>query len=197
MEQDKPKTEEDKTWEKALSESKEPERPLTEQLTFLKDSITRYETLAFESEEAKLHGTLLLIEEIEQSMSNYSSSALSNIKSLRQAAVAAQYSKSSLSDPNVMDNYDAKVLELITALQEFKENTSEFENHARAKLIYDDIMKADKQDFLLRTRYNINVSDFNKLLREKEDEIDELDYQYRKLKEYPFYWGEDPQGSNS
>jgi len=190
-------TEEDKIWEEALEKNKEPERPLPEQLTFLKDSITRYETLAFESEEAKINGTLLLVEEIEKSMSNYSSSAISRIKSLRKAAASAQYSKANLSDPNVMDNYDAKVLELIQALEEFKESTEEFDNFPRATLIYDDIMKADKRDFQLRKGYNSNVSDFNKLLREREDEIDGLDYQFRKLKPYPFYWGEDPQGSES
>lgn len=188
-----PLTEEDKLWKEAQKANKEPEKTLPEQLDFLKDSITRYETLAYESEEAKLNGTLLLIEEVEQSIKQYDAALLSQVKATYKEARAALYTKDNLADPNVMDTYDAKILAMINAVKKFKEQTAEFDRHQRAVLIYNDILTADNKDLLLRSRYNMNVSDFNRLLEDKEDEIDDLDYQYRRLKPYPFYWGEDPQ----
>ena len=187
-----PLTEEDRKWKEAQEEQEGPEMSLRERLDFYKDSITRYQTLAHESEEEKLHGAMLLIEEVEQSMSEYDASALDIIKTAQEEARDALYTDENLSDPDVMDNYDAKTKAMIDAIKAFKENNEEFGRHARAKLIYKDIIAADQQDMLLRTRYNVNVSDFNRVLRENEDSIDEMEYQDRKLKPYPFYWGEDP-----
>ena len=188
-----PLTEEERLWQKALAENKEPDVPLDKQLTNLQSSITRYETMAFESEEAKLNGSLLLIEEVTQSLKDYSRSELESIQKLYNNAKDALYTKETMADPDVMDTYDAKILTLIEAWKAFKENTPEFEKHARAKIIYDDIMKADSQDLVIRSRYNLNVSDFNKILTDKKEEVKELGYNFKIMKPYPFFWGEDPQ----
>lgn len=191
----KPLSEEEQQWQDALAETKSPDMPLEKQLTSLKNNITRFETMAFESEEAKLNGSLLLIEEVTQSMKSYSRSELEDVQKLYNEAKGALYTKETMSNAETMDAYDAKILKLMDGWKAFKENNEEFEKHERAKLIYDDIMNADGQDLVIRSRYNMNVSDFNRILKQRKEEVDELGYHYKILKPYPFFWGEDPQAA--
>jgi hypothetical protein len=185
-----PQTEE-ALWDEAQKQQQSAEQlPLDQHLRQLQEEIRYHETKAFESEEAKLNGVQLLIEEVSQSMSAYSRTDLDGLKKLHEQAKEALYTKETMVQADVMDAYDAKVKAMLDAMQAFKDKTPEFEQHARAKLIYDDIMKADGEDFLIRTRYNRNAAEFNRMLSEKTAEVKALGANFRAMKPYPLFWGE-------
>lgn len=168
----------------------EEEMPLKEELDMLTDSITSFREQAFASEHEKLETTLKLIEEIEQSLNSYDASALASIKKLQANAQAAMYDSASLGSEEVMLKYDEETSFMIEALSEFVANTAEFEKHARAKLLLNDIMKADQSDFRIRnTLYNDFVMRYNSILSQKADEISALGGKYEKLEKQPLFYG--------
>jgi hypothetical protein len=175
-----------------LLEDKEASLPLDVQAKALLDSIKRYEDQAFKSEELKLNGTQLLIEEVEQSLSRFDQGAINNIKRLHEAAKGNMYDKNSMANEQYMEQYDAKVDAMVEAIKVFRENTPEFEKHVRAKLIYEDIISSYNKDLFIRNNYNIAVSAYNKLLNQHGAALKKLGEQFRNAKPFPFFWGKDP-----
>lgn len=185
------KTPEELEWEKALKDSTL-DLPLNEHVDMLLSTIQEYHKQAFDSEQEKLNSSQLLIDEIEQSMETYDRTAFKKIKAYLEETKNSLYTEESMSSLEAMETYDVHTMQLIIAWKDFREATDDFDNHARAVVIYEDIMKADKSDQGIRTNYNTMVHDFNKLLDEKGDEIKALGEQYATLEPFIFFYGEDP-----
>lgn len=185
------KTEEDLAWEKAVTDSTL-ELPLNQRVDLLLATIQEYQKLAFDSEQEKVNSSQLLVEEVEQSMTTYNQSSLDSIKRFLEETKSSLYTDESMGDLEAMELYDEHTASLIEAWKRFRTNNEEFENHARAITIYQDIMRADKNDQGIRTNYNLTVHDFNKLLAEQEDEIEALGEKYKDLEAFVFFYGEDP-----
>jgi len=185
------KTPEDIEWENALKED-QAELPLGQQVETLLMTITDLHKSAFDSEQEKVNSSQLLINEIEQSMTSYNRKSLDSIKQHLALVTNSLYTEESMGDLAVMETYDTHTEALIKGWKSFRENNEEFESHARAVTIYEDILKADQSDQNIRTNYNRAVHDFNKLLEEHGSELAALDEKYKNLKPYVFFYGEDP-----
>ncbi len=172
-----------------IEEEKE-DMPLQEELSMLLDSINSFRAQAFASENEKIETTLKLIEEVETSLSSYDAAGLESIKKLQQEVQQSMYDSASLGSEEVMLNYDDATAKLMSSLSNFVRNNEEFNKHARAKLLLNDIMRADQSDFRIRNSlYNEYVSRYNRLLAKSADEIDALGGRYKNLQRLPLFYG--------
>lgn len=185
------KTAEDLEWEKAHSDTL-PEMPLQEKVDMMLATIQEYHKQAFASEQEKVNSSQLLIEEVEQSITSYNHRSLDSIKRFLESTKNSLYTEETMANLEGMEVYDEHTASLVEGWKRFRKNNEEFENHARAIAIYEDIIKADQSDQGIRTNYNLMVHDFNQLLETKKSEIEALGENYVGLEPFVFFYGTDP-----
>lgn len=180
-------TEED-VW---VLEEEKADAPLHQTLDMLQDSIRAFRLQAFASEAEKLESTLALLQEIETSfVAPYDTEALAAVRVAHIRASKMCYDSLTLAQESVMLAYDEATEELMGAWGNFVQNSEEFPQHARAKLLWKDIQNADQSDFRIRnTYYNAHAMEYNRLLIEKAHEIRQLGEKYQALKPFPLFYG--------
>ncbi len=162
---------------------------LQEEIDMLTDSISSLKNQAFVSEQTKLENALLLVEEVQSSLQKFDAAQLQNLKSLQSNAQEAMYDSVTLGSESVMLAYDNATEQLIQSWQEFVANNEEFNQHARAKLLYNEMMQADNADFEIRKNYNEYVSRYNAIVENNADELNQMGGKYADLAPLPLFYG--------
>ena len=110
------------------------------------DSVKIYKQLAFTSDENKLKDMRMLCEEI-ATMKTYDIALLDSVKAGIQAMADAKYTEQTYTDAAKMEAYDAVNESTIEKIQRLVATAPDFNNYARGRLLYKDIMTAENNDF--------------------------------------------------
>ncbi|MEN7548922.1 hypothetical protein AAG747_13450 [Rapidithrix thailandica] len=164
--------------------------PLEQQITVLYDSLQSLKAQAMASEKTKLHSTQLFVEEIELLNKPYDAQKLETVKNAQNTLKEQVYDSVSFSDVQVMERYDNATEKLIAALNDFAENTENFDKFERANILLNEVIVADKNDFTLRKDYNSFAQELNSLLEEKKAEVQQLGEAFKSMQPVSFFYGE-------
>ncbi|MCS6833392.1 MAG: hypothetical protein NZ521_07440, partial [Flammeovirgaceae bacterium] len=165
--------------------------PLHRQLDILLVEIDSFKNMAFASEQIKVKSGKMLLEEVEASVKKYDFAKLNELRKLHQAMEASLYTEAHISDSTKILAYDAATEKFINKLKEFVEQTPEFMQHARARLLLNEVLQADVNDFMIRKNYDEAIYKFNRLLRSNAQELEKLGGKYKKLSVRKTFYGDE------
>jgi hypothetical protein len=172
------------------SEEENTKVPLNVQIDQLLSNIDTLQKQAFASEQTKVKSGLMLIDEIKLSLKKYDNSKLTELQTLCKEMETALYNEQTMGNESAMVAYDAATEKFIKALNSFVETTPELSQHARARVLLNEIIQADGSDFMLRKNYNSAVEEYNKLINRKKDDLNGLGEKYKNLSLKKLFYGE-------
>lgn len=165
--------------------------PLQKQLDILLSRVDSLKNMAFASEQVKIKSGKMLLDEVEISVKNYDFAKLNELRQLHQAMAASVYTEAHISDSTKILAYDAATEKFINKLKEFVEQTPDFMQHARARLLLNEVLQADGSDFMIRKNYDETIYQLNRLIRHHRHRLEELGEKYKQLSPRKTFYGDE------
>ena len=178
----------DLPWEDSILESM---LTLEEKLTVLLDTIRALKAEAFRSEYEKRNSAELLVEEMLVSFQSVDAVLINKVKNAAKELDKAMYTEVSFSNETAMEHYDAITAQFMDVVHTLAGSSTELEKHIRAKLLYNEIVQFDNDDFVIRKNYNKYVGEFNTLLSRHREAIEQLGPEYASLVPFATFYGEE------
>ena len=179
---------EEEQWEQALKEeaASVPQVPLNQQVDMLLDSANATWNELKAADEEKLANIEKVANRVAK-MKKHNPALLDSVRMLHKQAISKRFDRTTVSEANRIDEYDAVVTTLISSVTRLVDTTPNAEKCKECNDLIADIQKADQQDLIRRIRYDRHVKALNEILGTQQDKVKALGEKYQQLKIAPTF----------
>ncbi len=151
----------------------------------INDSLSNAWKVMIDDDDLKLTYMKRLLQEVEFT-NNFDKDTVDGLKQRVDAAMALRYDQQSMSDSDLIDEYDATVQNLISEISGYARSNPFYEKYPLMAELITDIQTADGRVLFHRVHYDDFAKLYNQFLSDNGDLLDQIDPNIRRSK-YPLF----------
>lgn len=156
--------------------------PLPQKILMLRDSADKAWQAMRKCEDDKFENIKSFLERI-KNVDGFTDSK--NINIMLKGVLAARFTKETMSNSTLVDEYDKKTEELIKAVNTLAEQTTNLPKYTAVTKIHDQIQGLDGSDLMKRAKYSSYAKQYNELWAKNKTELAGMGEPYKSLVQLP------------
>ncbi|MBD0400463.1 LemA family protein [Flammeovirga sp. EKP202] len=146
---------------------------------------------AFASEELKISKAKMIVQILNRSNAKLDKEKKRTAKSAISQASRAKYSKSSFNNNEEVMQYDQRITEMITALNDLIDSVDDLDAQEETEMLLSEVSDANARDTFTRGYYNNAVKKWNKMTKDYKAKLEKENPEI-KIAALDYFYGEEP-----
>ncbi|WP_044205141.1 LemA family protein [Flammeovirga sp. OC4] len=146
---------------------------------------------AFASEELKISKAKMIVQILNRSNAKLDKEKKRTAKSAISKASRAKYSKSSFNNNEEVMQYDQRITEMITALNDLIDSVDDLDAQEETEMLLSEVSDANARDTFTRGYYNNAVKKWNKMTKDHKAKLEKENPEI-KIAALDYFYGEAP-----